>query len=204
MIELLKNSFVPHVNNLKPIDPKLEPQDLAIRYEDTTKDEFDIIDKAQTIIVDLNNGSATFHNPNDKSIRIIDYENILDQFPDKLQKGIKRCDFIVYHSDGNSFFILNELSQSNNVKAKLKDAIEQLYASAMHLTRVGTIKDFIDNNEKLQCIFSNRNNKVISSPELMAEPFNLILELLPEPIIHENHRINKLGFELIETDQIYL
>jgi hypothetical protein len=74
----------------------------------------------------------------------------------------------------------------------------------MHLTRVSTIKDFIKNNEKCQCIFSNRNYKVISSPELMADPFNLILELLPEPIIHENHRINKLGFELIETDQIKL
>lgn len=202
MIELFKDYFVPYINNLNQIGPKLNPNILTIRYEDISEKGFDIIDdkKKAVICVSKDTGSATYHNSNAKSIRVIDYENIVDQFPLHLQRGVKRCDFIVYDLDENSFFILNELSKS----AKLNDAIEQLYSTALRLTRVEQIKNFINTKESHQCIFSNRIPKSANSPLGMADSFNLIQKLLPEPIVHPNDRINKLGFELIETDQIYI
>jgi hypothetical protein len=203
MIDLLKDYYVPYINNLKPIEPKLNPTYLTIKYEDINESEFDIIDKKVQIRQDFKTGSASYHNANFE-LRFIDYEHLLNQFPIKLQKGIKRCDFIVYDLNGNSIFILNELSQSASAQTKLSDAIEQLYHTALHLTRVEQIKAFINSKEKLHCIFSNRSSKVNNSPLGMADSFNLIQEILPEPILHTNDRINKLGFELIETDQIYI
>ena len=203
MIELLRDYFVPYINNRKQTEPKLSPSDLTIKYEDITENEFDIIDKKTQIRQDVNTGSATYHN-SVEALRFIDYEHLINQFPKQLQRGIKRCDFIVYDLNGNSVFILNELSQSTAVQTKLRDAIEQLFKSALDLTRVTPINDFIKSKEKHQCIFSNRMPNVANSPLGMADSFNLIQELLPELIVHPNDRINKLGFELIETDQIYI
>jgi len=202
MIELVTEYLVPYINNLKPIEPKLDPDKLNVRYEDIRDKEFDIIDDKEkaVICVRKNSGGATYHNLKERSIKFIDYEDIINQFPLRLQNGIKRCDFIAYDYEGNSFFILNELSQS----AKLKDAIEQLYSTALRLTRVEQIKIFINSKENRQCIFSNRSSKDASTPFGMADSFILIQKILPEPIIHSNHRINQLGFELIETDHIYI
>ena len=204
MIDLFKNYFIAYINNRKPSFPAFSPNNLNVRFEDTAKKVFDIIDKKIRICQNANTGSATFHNLLCLKIRFIDYENIIDQLPDRLQWQLKRCDFIAYDIDGNSFFILNELSQSNSSQTKLKDAIEQLYNTALHLTRVKEIKDFINTKEKHQCVFSNRNQTIINTPYGIADSFNIIENLLPNPIIHNNNRINNLGFDLIETDHIFI
>jgi len=202
MIELIKDYLVSYINNLKPIEPKLDPEKLNVRYEDIREKEFDVIDDKNkaVICVSKDSGGVTYHNLKEIAIRFIDYEDIINQFPPKLQNGIKRCDFIAYDLEGNSFFILNELSQS----AKLNEAIEQLYSTALRLTRVEQINRFIHSKETNQCVFSTKNSKNTSTPFGMADSFSLIQELLPEAIVHSNHRINKLGFDLIEANQIYI
>jgi len=202
MISILTNQFVCYLKNRKQNFALLDSTGLIVKFEITTDSHFDIIDRSTKIIQDLGTGSATYHNPIFKEITFIDYENFMNQLPKNLQKGIKRCDFIAYDKE-MSFFILNELSQSKDSQSKMSDAIEQLHATAMHLCKSPGIKDFIDKYPVKKCILSNKH-KLISSPENIADAFNLIQKYLPEPIIQPNYRINKLGFELIETAIIYV
>jgi methyltransferase-like protein len=161
---------------------------------------FDIQDKKLTIKQSLGTGSGTYNNPNNKIIAVIDYEHFLNQQPNDVIKalGLKKCDFIVYHLDGNTFFILNELSLSSSSKNKINDARKQLHNALLHLSRTHSIKSFIDSFVEKLCVFSNKT-KTIETPEDIAGAFDIIRSYLPEPIVHSFQPIEKLNFKLVET-----
>jgi hypothetical protein len=197
MINLLKGQFIRYLANRQSSSVIFEEDEFIVKAEVTSDVLFDIMDKKETILQPIGEGSATYNNPEGKTITFIDYEDFINQLPDSLSKNIKRCDFLAYDSDCTSF-ILNELSQSGSRANKLNDARKQLHKTAFLLCGVAEIKEFIYHHKNKQCIFSNKQ-QLISTPNNIADAFSLICNYLPQPIHHNFQPIAKLGFELIET-----
>lgn len=198
MISLLKNQYVRYLNSRKAHLTPFDGTTLILKTEVTSDMYFDIMDKLATICQPIGKGSATYNNTQSKEITFIDYEDFINQLPLELQKGIKRCDFIAYDTNSLSFFILNELSQSSTSKGKMNDARQQLHNTAFNLCEAIDVKRFIDTFEVKKCVFSNKN-RLISTPNNIADAFSKIQDYLPDPIKLNYHPITKLGFELIET-----
>lgn len=197
MINLLKEQYISYLNGKKSHLPSFDGATLTLKAEVTSEVYFDIMDKQATICQPIGTGSATYNNIDTKEITFIDYEDFINQLPPDLQKGIKRCDFIAYDTN-RSFFILNELSQSSTSKGKMNDARQQLHNTAFNLCETPDVKQFIDAFSMKRCVFSNKN-RLISTPNNIADAFSMIQDYLPYPIKLNYQPITKLGFELIET-----
>jgi len=201
MDNLLQRDYIEYLNSLRPHVVQCTNVSISCLKSDVIDDtNFDIQDKKPAIKQLLGTGSATYNNPNNKIIAIIDYEHFLNQQPDDVIKalGLKKCDFIVYHLEGNTFFVLNELSLSSSSKNKVNDARKQLHNALLHLSNTTSIKFFIDSFVEKLCVFSNKT-KTIETPEDIAGAFDIIRSYLPEPIVHSFQPIEKLNFKLIET-----
>jgi hypothetical protein len=202
MDDILNNDYVGYLNSRKPHVVQcnlIKVRDIRSDVIDDTI--FDIQDLKETIKQPPGTGSATYDNRDNKIIAVIDYESFLSQILSKdaiKTLGMKKCDFIVYDLEKPTFFILNELSQSGSAKNKYNDARKQLHNAVFHLTLCPATKSFIDKfNDKI-CIFSNRT-KPITTPENIADPFDLIRKYLHEPIVRNFKPIEKCGFRFIET-----
>ena len=200
MDTLLAKDYIDYLDSLRPLVVKCTTVGINIRYEVINDTSFDIQDKKPTIKQPLGTGSATYNNPSNRILKIIDYEHFLNQQPDNIIQALalKKCDFIVYHLDGNECFILNELSLSSSSKNKINDARQQLHNALFNLSNTPAIKSFMDNFAKRLCIFSNKS-KTIETPEGIADAFDLIKKHLPEPVLHGFQPIEKLDFKFIET-----
>ncbi|MDR1459902.1 MAG: hypothetical protein LBI60_06780 [Bacteroidales bacterium] len=201
MDNLLQKEYIEYLNSLRPHVTQCNNVSISCIKSDVIDDAyFDIQDKKPSIKQPFGTGSATYNNSNSKIIAVIDYENFLDRQTDDIIKKLelKKCDFIVYHLDGNTFFIVNELSQSSLSKNKLSDARQQLHNAVLHFSRTPAIKSFTDKFTDKLCVFSNKA-KMIKTPDDMAEAFDIIRKHLPEPIAHDYKPITKLNFKFIET-----
>jgi hypothetical protein len=201
MDNLLQRDYIKYLNSLRPHVVQCNNVSVSCVKSDVIDDtNFDIQDKKPAIKQSLGTGSATYNNPSNKIIAVIDYERFLNQQPNHVIKALdlKKCDFIVYHLEGNTFFILNELSLSSSSKNKINDARKQLHNALLHLSNTISIKSFIDSFTERLCVFSNKT-KTIETPEDIAGAFDIIRSYLPEPIVHGFQPIEKLNFKLIET-----
>ncbi len=168
---------------------------------------FDLMDKVSPFIVEEGTGSVTYKNPQKKSIYVTNYEDFVNSLPKNLQIGKKRCDFIVYQEEENSFFILNELSQSRNIDSKESDALYQLQNTLENLSNIPSIKTKMNACTYKLCIFSNRIKR-IDSPLGMANAFNATLMTMPKVAVSFSYPgINNLGFcyyrsNLVEINNI--
>ncbi len=199
---VLKDQYIDYLIGLKPhVKIAVDKNALTVRRENTVEVHFDIVDKQQSIIVGLGQGSASYQNIEGKNVEIIDYENLLNQLDDEYKKGLKRADFILYHSDGKDFFIINELSQSKKAGSKRKDARLQLFNAAKHLMTQSDTNKFISQFSKKLCIFSNKE-KTFAARNPTVEAFEKIRKYLDDPKPFKHQQITKLGFEGIETATI--
>ncbi len=204
MDDLLRVSFINHLNTLRPHVATCTNVGIKEIKSDVIDDtHFDLKDKEIEIKQPLGTGSVTYNNPTNKIIAVIDYERFLNiQSNDLIKKlSLKKCDFIIYHLDGDSFFILNELSQSASESSKRKDAINQLWNAVMHFRRTPDINTFIDKFSTKLCVFSNRSNP-ITTPNGIADAFGYIQTLLPTPNKMNFSPITNAGFELSSTSII--
>jgi hypothetical protein len=148
--------------------------------ETTSEEAFDLLDKQDYIIHQPGTGGVTYHNPDKENIAVTDYEKFVNSLPKSWQTGMKRCDFLVYRKDANTFFICNELSQSRNINSKESDALYQLEQTLRTLTGCPHIKISLDQCKMKICLFSNRIPP-IHSPQQMADAFDVRRYLnLPE------------------------
>ena len=199
MKDILKNEFVDYLNSTKPLlTPPIDKTVLTVRSEVTSDAYFDIIDRQATILVATGNGSASYKNVAKKRIEIIDYEDFINQLPAAHQKKVKRPDFIVYHIDGDSFFILNELSQSASTKNKRNDAKLQLHNALLLLSRAAKSADFMSQFKNKVCVFANKE-RLIGVSNDAVKAFRAIEGYLPDPIAIKFQPITALGFKAIET-----
>jgi hypothetical protein len=199
MDDLLNMHYTSYINSCKPHIPPCSSIGVKNIKSDVIDDaHFDIQDLKPTIKQRLGTGSATYENANNKIIAFINYEDFLNQLPAANVKGMKKPDFIAYDLENQTFFIVNELSQSSNPANKLRDARQQLHDAIFNFLQVIEIKEFIEKHDIKLCVFSNKS-KTIKTPDDIAEAFNLIQSYLDEPIRHKFQPITKLGFEFIET-----
>ena len=201
MKHILKDQYIDYLVGLKANahpDLSVDKNKLAVRVESTSDSHFDIIDKMPSILVAMGQGSATYQNSTNKRVEIIDYENLIDQLPLECSKDIKRPDFILHQIDGTGFFIINELSQSTDVRNKRSKARAQLADALKHLLAVPETQAFINKFERKICIFSNKD-RLIDVPNDSVRAFNAIKEYLPDPIAINFQPITKAGFEAWET-----
>lgn len=169
------------------------------RHELTTDKQFDIVDKQQNIKQPVGSGTATYNNPNSRSITLIDFENFINSINDILTKGLKRPDFIAY-DDAKLQFIINELS-TGNPKSKLSDAKMQLSGAANLIESIPEIKNFIDSFAEKMCIFSCRQS-FPPTPQNMAGAFGNSSQILPQIVSIKFQPITKLGYIAIQTDVV--
>lgn len=155
-------------------------------------------------IVEENAGSATYKNLKEKTVFVTNYEEFIKTLPRNLQNGKKRCDFLVYQEGENTFFILNELSQSRNIDSKESDALYQPQNSLATLLKVDAIKQKLDICKQKLCIFSNKFKR-IDSPLGMADGFNYTLITQPQNAVpFEYDGINSLGFEYYSANFVLI
>lgn len=199
MDNLLDTHYTTYINSCKPHIPSCSPVGVKNIKSDVIDDShFDIQDLKPTIKQRLGSGSATYENTSRKIIAFIDYENFLNHFPVNNVKGFKKPDFIAYDMGNQTFFLINELSQSSNSANKLNDARQQMHNAIFNFYKVNEIRNFIGKHQVKLCVFSNKS-KIIKTPDDIAEAFNLIQNYLGDPICHKYQPITKLGFEFIET-----
>lgn len=199
MDDLLNIHYTAYINVCKPHVPQCSPIGVKNIKSDVINDShFDIQDLKPTIKQRLGSGSATYENVNNKIIAFINYEDFLNQLPAANVKGMKKPDFIAYDLENQTFFLINELSQSSSSTNKLNDARQQLHNAIFHFLKATEIKEFIEKHDIKLCVFSNKS-KIIKTPDDIAEAFNLIQNYLDEPIRHKFQPITKLGFEFLET-----
>lgn len=199
MVELLKNQFISYLNSRKNEPIAFNQESVNIKTELVSQTHFDIIDKKATICQPLGQGSATYRNLSEKEIRFIDFEDFINQLPENLSKEVKRCDFIAFDTKTNTFFILNELSQSATAKDKKNKALQQLHRAAFYFNETPAINAFINTFQTKKCIFSNKHKLISNTPNDIASAFSQIQNYLPDPIHLDYQPITKLGYELIET-----
>jgi hypothetical protein len=134
MDKLLQSKFIVYLQELNPNVRNVAISE--IRTDVTYESNFDIQDLRPTIIQTLGTGSVTYNNPHNQVIAIIDYEDFINKQPHQPECSsnedvikaleLRKPDFIVYDLETNSFFVLNELSQSTNPANKRNDAKLQL------------------------------------------------------------------------------
>jgi len=200
MDELLNVQYTDYINTVyRPHEPTCTAIGLKNLKSDVIDDTyFDIVDKQPMIKQPIGQGSATYNNIENKIIAFIDYEDFLNKLPANNTKELKKCDFIAYDLGTNSFFLLNELSQSKESKNKFSDARKQLHNALFHFSNVPVIQSFINKFDRKLCIFSNKSS-TIATPENIADAFDTVKKYLPEPIEHDFQPITKLNFKFIET-----
>lgn len=169
---------------------------------------FDIVDgkgTTATIKRNVGEGTATYFNGDEQHVyklRFIRYEEYLNQF-EEWTKGVGRADYIVYDCSGsNAHFIIHELSDGK-IGSKLSKARTQLFATLHLLFGAPRIKEFIERFSNKMCILT-AGSAPVCSPNGMADGFNQIYEILPDPIPINAKLITNRGFKAFETRNIKL
>lgn len=150
---------------------------IAALKETSSKEYFDLSDKADTMIVNYTEGLASsYRNQNHNDISVLNFEKFINQFDDiAFGRGRKRCDFILFkeHACADNIFILNELTSSVSLESlskpicdevgnvifsdgKFQKAEIQLAVSLQTLLDVPEIKDYADTCAKKVCLLSYR------------------------------------------------
>lgn len=176
--------------------------------EDIEDKVFDIVDgkgTTSTIKRPVGAGTATYFNGDEKHIyklRFVRYEEYLNQFGG-WTKGVGRADYLVYDTtDAKSYFIIHELSDGK-VGSKLSKARTQLFSTLHLLFGHPDIKMFIEGFSNRIC-FLTAGSAPVCSPNGMADGFNQIYNILPDPIPINAKQITNRGFNAFETRNVKL
>ena len=203
--KILLNEYTDFLCSAKKINSNvLSPGVPYNKTEVTSEKEFDLLDKKEKLIFGPGAGSVSYKNPLQKTLVVFDYESFINSLPDSVQRGLKRCDFIVNSKDF-PMIILNELSQSKNEFDKESHAIHQLSESLNSLLKCDSVRREFDNYSFKFCVFSNRHRE-INSPKGIADSFGLIFNLVntgSTPAAFEDiPEISQLGFKYCKSSVI--
>ena len=147
------------------------------------------------------------------NLKIICYDDYLHQFTyddgnghthvNRLKDGVKVSDFLIYDESDSKYFIVHELSDENSTK-KIRVARKQLSDTLNQLYKSNVISKFIDEFTNKICFLSAKDSRKIIPTEDMAEGFNEIYRILPEPIPFNFGQIGTHGFYAFETSFVQL
>ena len=219
MEQILKSEIVAILNKIQRSSaPKLTDNDIVPNFVVISDHKFDLVDsKDGSPVRDFETGTAHYINGNEGdtyNLKIICYDDFLHQFTyddgighahvSRLKNGVKVSDFLVYEEgESNALFIVHELSDENSSK-KIRVARKQLSDTLNQLYQSEVIGRFIDAFKNKKCYLSAKDSRKIVETEGMADGFNEIYRVLPEPIQFNWGQIGTHGFSAFETSYVNL
>lgn len=185
MENLLRTDFTAHYG--------LPVATIADIYQETNEQYFEIEDDAlREIQISnvANSGQAVYNNhPRRFLVGVINYDKFITSLNHVFQHGRKRCDLVVFTKNENSYFLLNELKESN------KRSSTQLKKSLSDLLAVPSIASFANTFTIKRCCFFNKKITIAPPTINAVTAFNAINALAPNGLQFSHPDIELLGFE---------
>lgn len=219
MEQLLKTEIIGILNDIqKGNAPVLTENDTIPKYVETSEHKFDMVDSKDGLpIREFETGTAHYINGNKDdtyNLKIICYDDFIHQFTfddgkghthvNRLKEGVRVADFLIYEqSESKAIFIVHELSDEASNK-KIKVAKKQLSDTLNQLYKSEEIGKYIDSFKQKLCYLSAKDNRKVVESEGMADGFNEIYKVLPEPIQFNWGQIGTHKFSAFETSFIQL
>ncbi len=219
MEQILKSEIIAILNKIqRGSAPKLTDNDIVPNFVVISDHKFDLVDsKDGSPVRDFETGTAHYINGNEGdtyNLKIICYDDFLHQFTyddgighahvSRLKNGVRVSDFLVYEEgESKALFIVHELSDENSSK-KIRVARKQLSDTLNQLYQSEVIGRFIDAFKNKKCYLSAKDSRKIVETEGMADGFNEIYRVLPEPIQFNWGQIETHGFSAFETSYVNL
>lgn len=220
MEKLLKGDFVSVINNSRRNNAPEWTALPQVRVEDIDEYTFDVIDPqddAQTVKRPFGEGTASYVNGEQKmpyKLHVVCYDIYLHQFVfddgqghsemSLLKDNTKMADLIVYdREESHKWFVVHELKKGA-VKNKRNLAQKQLNATVNMLFKAKEMKAFIDGFSNKMCIYSAKDERVLTTPNGIADAFLEVYEVLPDPREFNYGVINRFGFRAFETSKVIL
>lgn len=216
---ILKDEIVDILNDIqRGAAPRLTVNEIVPKHIEISEHKFDLIDsKDGSPIRDFKTGTAHYINGKENdtyNLKIICYDDFLHQFTyddgnghthvNRLKDGVKVSDFLIYdESESKSLFIVHELSNEISYK-KIRVAKEQLSSTLNQLYKSDKIGRFIDGFKNKLCFLSAKDFRKIVTSEGMADGFNEIYKVLPEPTQFNWGQIGTHKFSAFETSFVQL
>lgn len=219
MEQILKTEIIQIINMLKRVGvPELIENENVPNNIVTSKHKFDLIDpKEGSPIKDFETGTAHYINGKEQDtymLKIIFYDDFLHQFTyndgnrhnsvNRLKDGVKSADFLIYEqSESKDYFIVHEISHKN-AEQKIRVARKQLSDTLNQLYKSEAIKNFISEFKNKLCYLSAKDSRKVVNSEGMADGFNEIYNILPEPMSFNYGQIKTFKFSAYETSYVQL
>lgn len=220
MEKLLKGDFVSVINNSRRNNAPEWTTLPQVRVEDIDEYTFDVIDPqddAQTVKRPFGEGTASYLNGEPTrpyKLHVVCYDKYLHQFvfDDKqghpevslLKNNTKMADLILYdREESHKWFVVQELKKGA-VENKRNLAHKQLSATVNMLFKSKEMKAFIDGFSNKMCIYSAKDERVLTTPNGMADAFLEVYTVLPDPKEFNCFPINSFGFRAFETSKVIL
>lgn len=219
MEQILKTEIIEIWNAIQRGNaPVLTENEITPQYVETSDYTFDLVDsKDGQPIREFETGTAHYINGKEfdtYNLKIICYDDFLHQFTfddgkghthvSRLKDGVRVADFLIYEqSKSNAIFIVHELSDEASSK-KIKVARKQLSDTLNQLYKSKEIGKYIDSFEQKLCYLSAKDSRRIVESEGMADGFNEIYKVLPEPIQFNWGQIGTHKFSAFETSFVQL
>lgn len=220
MDKLLKQEIIGIINQIQRGDaPECLSDEGEVPFKDVSDYRFDIVDTKtnRSIIVKPNSGTAHYINGdanNTYELRIVCYDDYLHRFTfddgqghtavNRLKSGDKMADFLIFDkSNQHVYFIVHELSDQL-AKNKIRTARKQLSDTLNQLYKSAAIAQLIDGFQHKICYLSVKDNRRLVGTQNMADGFNRIYQVLPEPLKFNFGQIGTHHFEAYETSIIEL
>ena len=218
MEQILKDEIVRILNEIqRSAAPQIIENELVPVSVKTSEHKFDLVDSKDGFpLRDFETGTVHYVNGKENetyNLKIICYDDYLHQFTyddgnghthvNRLKDGVKVSDFLIYDESDSKYFIVHELSDENSTK-KIRVARKQLSDTLNQLYKSNVISKFIDEFTNKICFLSAKDSRKIIPTEDMAEGFNEIYRILPEPIPFNFGQIGTHGFDAFETSFVQL
>lgn len=219
MEQILKSEIVAIISKIqRGSAPQLTDNNLIPVSFRISDHKFDLVDaKGGSPIRGFETGTAHYINGNEGNtynLKIICYDDFLHKFTyddgnghtnvSRLKDGVRVSDFLIYEeSESKALFIVHELSEESS-GTKIKVARKQLSDTLNQLYQSKEIGKFIDSFKDKLCFLSAKDSRRIVSSEGMADGFNEIYKVLPEPIQFNWGQIGTHKFSAFETSYVNL
>ena len=219
MEQLLKTEIIGILNDIQRGNaPVLTENETIPKYVETSEHKFDKFDSEDGLpIREFETGTAHYINGNKDdtyNLKIICYDDFIHQFTfddgkghthvNRLKEGVRVADFLIYEqSESKAIFIVHELSNEASNK-KIKVAKKQLSDTLNQLYKSEEIGKYIDSFKQKLCYLSAKDNRKVVESEGMADGFNEIYKVLPEPIQFNWGQIGTHKFSAFETSFVQL
>lgn len=221
MVEnLLKTDFLEVLNAVRRGDAPVWTTIPQVRTEDVTDYTFDVDDPKEdenTIKRAFGKGTASYVNGTPESpynLRFVCYDDYLHQFVFDDSQGYKdksifkqhtrMADFIVYDtSETHVCIVIHELSKGDLNNKRGRGRV-QLSTTVDMLCRSKSIKEFVDGFTNKWCVLSASDERVLNTPNGMADSFMNAYSIMPQPTKFQFGAMKRLGFWGYETSKVIL